>query len=941
MAEEIVIGKLIIDNSDLDRAMLESKRAIVELENEQKKLKKETEGLTTANEEQLKTFVQNEAALKRARQEYSANQKTVLEVTRAQTGLDDALKKNIKTQDDATANTKALTEARRKIDATTLEGAKAIAVINAKIDENNKFLNANNSTLEQTKVNIGNYPTLMGAVSTSFNGATSSVLGFAQKGKAVISELSGTVENFRTTQEASKVASEAYAAAQIAETVATEAATVAEVQRTAIGFQYAAGKATATEVEAANTAATVANAQATAAQATTQQAATVATTAGTAATRALSLAMLAIPLVALLALIVPLISFLTSTQEGMDKVTAVTRPLIAIFESLIGVLQDIGRNISFDGITNGIKDLYNYVKDKVVKQFEGLYDVIVGIATLDFDQAKAGMKTLGDNAKSIVGDIGEVSAKSAKFLAEAIAKGVALDKLEKDLEITRTKNILLLGKATEEVKAQNRIAEDQTKTSKEREEATAKSIVAAKEINRLKNMELDIEIAILKNKQSRNDTSRAEEAELNTLIAKKNENNATLLELETTQTNKINTIRKEAQTKAATAQKAATDLANKEAKNRIDILKAEAAQSNLNAAERIANAQKVFELENDLAKRTSSGSDLQKSLLQNKQELSSQILAITQEQINAELEAQKKAFAENKKITQEQFDAQMMSANDLATAQILLLDKSLLSEKAYADAVLEITKGKNDSILALTAAFDEGEKVRRETQIANEALLSETAFQIRMQDILDRDATEQEIKTALLDEQYARELEQLNKSFEDKTLSEEAYLQKRLLAEKKYSSDTKKNDKILIDQKRASNIKMVNDSIGALENLFGESKALAVASALMNTYEGISAALKAPTLPQRIAGVAFATATGFKAVQNINKTNKGSSSEGVSSTPITTTGTGDFVNDAQTSTIATVTERPVEQNTVVTPPVLVLETLMEVQNQVLVKVNSD
>ena len=106
MAEEIVIGKLIIDNSDLDRAMLESKKAVIELENEQKKLKKETDNLTTANEEQLKTFVANEGALKKARGEYSANQKTVLELTRAQTGLDAALEQNIKTQEQATTNTR-------------------------------------------------------------------------------------------------------------------------------------------------------------------------------------------------------------------------------------------------------------------------------------------------------------------------------------------------------------------------------------------------------------------------------------------------------------------------------------------------------------------------------------------------------------------------------------------------------------------------------------------------------------------------------------------------------------------------------------------------------------------------------------------------------------------------------------------------------------------
>ena len=60
MAEEIIIGKLIVDTSDLNASMADSKKAIIDLENEQKKLKKDTDGLTAANEEQLTSFVNNE-----------------------------------------------------------------------------------------------------------------------------------------------------------------------------------------------------------------------------------------------------------------------------------------------------------------------------------------------------------------------------------------------------------------------------------------------------------------------------------------------------------------------------------------------------------------------------------------------------------------------------------------------------------------------------------------------------------------------------------------------------------------------------------------------------------------------------------------------------------------------------------------------------------------
>lgn len=946
MAEEIVIGRLILDNTDVDRAMAESKKSIIDLENEQKRLKRETDNLSSATADQLKAFISNETALKRARAEYAANQKTVLEITRAQTGLDDALKKVVKTQDDAAENTKALTEARKKIDTTTVEGAKAIAEINKKIDANNKLVKENSSELERQKANVGNYPTLMAGVSGAFAESTKQIVGFAQKGKEGFGEITGALEKYKEAQAASKVATQASAAAQATSIAATQAATVAENERIAVGFRYNAGLATETELTAANTAATTANTAATVANAAATDAAAAATSASTKATKSLSIAMLAIPLVLLLALLSPLIYFLTSTQDGIDKVTAVTRPLVAIFESLIGVLQNIGRNISFDKIGKSLTSLYNYVKDKVIKQFEGLYDVFVGLVTFDTEQAKKGLKTLSDNAKSVVDDIKGAGAQTAKFFEDAIKKGQELDRLEKQLEKTRNANILLLGKANEEVKKENQIAEDVTRSYKEREAATERSIVAGREINRLKNQELDLEIAILRNKQSRNSITREDEKELNELLAKRNENNAALAELETTQVNKLNSIRKEAADKALAMQKERFDREVKEARNLIDILKAQAEQETLTTEQRIENAEKVFKLENDLAKKTLQGSDLRKAQIASRKALSDEILAITQEQIDKELEAQRKAFETIGALTQAQYDAQVQSATDLATAQLLLLDKQLLSEKAYNAAVIAINQEKLATLAASYSAFEEGEKVRQETALANQQALEEVAFQLKLIAIEDQDKVEQELKAELLAAQYERELQQLQDSLNNQTISEELYLAKRLQAEKRYALEVKKNDKALADQKRANNVKMANDAISALEGLLGESKAISIASALINTYEGITAGLKLG-YPAAIPAVAFAALTGFAAVKNILKTDKGTTSvadsgsagAGVSGSAATS-GTGSFMNNAQTTTVATVSDAPTEQNTLVSPPVLVLETLAEVQNNLQIKIES-
>lgn len=59
---EIIIGKLIIDNSDLNRLMVKAKRQ-QSIQKPSKKLK-DTEGLSSANEEQLQSFIDNENELK-------------------------------------------------------------------------------------------------------------------------------------------------------------------------------------------------------------------------------------------------------------------------------------------------------------------------------------------------------------------------------------------------------------------------------------------------------------------------------------------------------------------------------------------------------------------------------------------------------------------------------------------------------------------------------------------------------------------------------------------------------------------------------------------------------------------------------------------------------------------------------------------------------------
>lgn len=896
MAEEIVIGKLIIDNSDLNRALLESRKSIVELENSQKELKKSTDGLTNANEEQLQTFINNETELKKLRSEYAANQKTVLDLKKAQDTLDAALVQNIKTQEQAIQNNKDLIAARKQIDATTVEGAKAIADINAKIDENNKFTNANNSELEKQKVNIGNYPQLLGNLGQAYGSATQQVIGFVQSGRdtiAGLSELSGAVTN------------------SVSNMIGFRNATV----RAAEGNQVlnTSGGAASKAVEAIGGASETAGKGA---------------LAGASGMRALtisSLAFIATPVGAIIAAI--------ALTLGI---------LVAVFKTFQPVVDKVEQVVAALGAA------LNVVKN-----------TIIAVVT--------GAKSLGEAFSSLGSDMGD----AAKRAAELTKAQQDLEDAQKSQEVTTARNRAEINKLNVALKNRTLSEEERLKISdqiiakeqqdfNQRKKLVDEEVRIAREAIAIKAQFTKEEIEQLKRTgdatkelaESRGGNYDEEYEALNKARLK-----AIALEDEVTvnlekQYSRRDKLEQDAQAKRdadLAKQKAAADKAFQEdlkrRRNLIDIFKLEAEQSVRTAAQRVADAKKVFELENDLARRGLSGTEERKKLIENRQALSSEILKITEDQINKEAEAQRKAFEAQSKLTKEQFDTEIQSANDLATAHILLLDKQLLSEKAYADAVEQINKTKNENIAVANAAFEASEAERKKIQVENDKALEEVAFQIRLQDIQDRQATEDEIRLALLAEQYAREQELLQESLKQGEISQDLYNQKKLLSDKKYASDTKKIDKETRDQKRANNIQMANDSIGALTALFGESKALAIAQALINTYEGITAGVKLG-YPAAIPAVAFAAATGFAAVRNILKTNKGSGGAGDSSststaTPVTTSGAGDFVNTGQTSTIATVTQNPVQPETVVTPPVLVVESLIEVMEGRQVKINSD
>lgn len=181
MAEKIIIAQVDIDTQALIKSASETKKQILELAKTQSDLKKSGEDASSG-------FVQNEAQLKSLQGTYREQQATIQQLVTSngtlltsENALDIAMSKEIKTVQEASANNRELVKMRNQVDATTDEGAKTIAVLNQKIDQNTNFIKANGSQMEQQRMNIGNYGSAIKDAVANINPMNGGLQGFLQR----------------------------------------------------------------------------------------------------------------------------------------------------------------------------------------------------------------------------------------------------------------------------------------------------------------------------------------------------------------------------------------------------------------------------------------------------------------------------------------------------------------------------------------------------------------------------------------------------------------------------------------------------------------------------------------------------------------------------------------------------------------------------------------
>jgi len=802
MSEKRKILELDISTDEILKKSAELRKELDKLREKRKELKKQ-------DGDNSKELAKLDAGIKSLSSEYRKNQKALTSLYEGnerflstQDRLNLTLDKEVTSINSARQANKDLLSIRNELNLATEEGRKNRDIINKQIDKNNDFIKENVSELEQQKIGIGGYKDAINeAIEENglFQGQVSEITNIFQSFSPVLNQVKGDFNNIRNEYKAN--------------TSATEDMTTAQRLYLKANNGTVAGL------------------------------------------KLLRLALIGTGIGAIVVLIGSLVAYLASTQEGIDKVNRVLTPMKEIFASLFGVVQDFGKGI-FEAFRNPkqlIKDLGNLLKENVINRFVALRNIINKVLNFDFDGIGDDLLQAATGVEDVTQKVSDFAQETSNFFGEAIERGQQIQRLQEEIEKGQNNLIVNEARIKAEIKEQNKIAEDQTKTLSEREAAAKKSVDLSKELLEEQQNILDKEIEQLKLKQIANDTSREDEKELNELIARRYQFEEQALELQTTQTNKLNIIRQQAESKRQkeiderlAKENEAFDERIKLLNQELELFIAQQGEKNLTEKQQLDFAKEVSDRRQKIEKERYDKGEIsetkyQTRLLEIKKEFSDKVVDISLSIAEREREiSQQKIETE----VQNEIEKNNRLAEVEKEYQAKLLEQGVKSQQEYNTRINEINEENRLKNLELEA---ERRQFEKELQIELENNEFEAKFEREKQ---------------RLERQRLQAVQEAERLGADVTKVNDFYAQEQIKIE---------------EAKFFAKANMALGNAEALANVLGKETALAkavgLAKAGINLGQAISQANTVP-FPANILAIAKATATGVKAIRDITSVKK-------------------------------------------------------------------
>ena len=591
-----------------------------------------------------------------------------------------------------------------------------------------------------------------------------------------------------------------------------------------------------------------------------------------------------------------LIAYFTSTQEGIDKVNKVLTPLKVLFQTLWGVVQNVGKALveAFTHPKQLLLDLGKFMQEQIINRATAIIDAFKGLGNILTGNFKEGFKQVGDAAlqaatgvKDVVGKVKEAGKAVSDTIGEAIKRGQRIEEINQKLSASEADFIEQTAKLKQEFKEQNMIAEDTTKTFAEREEAARKSIEIQKKINKLATDRNDLEQELLNLKFASNDTSDADRAELAKKKAELAEQRTAMVEAVTTQNNKVNTIHKAAADEQAKQRKEASDKAIAWLKQELEWQK-EAIEDYVKTNSAVAKSmQERLNIEEKgmqdrlalLDKEKANGLIKQREYERQKRDIEQDYLKVRNE---LTIEAVQKEAEQYEMLNADKFDTEEALQEAIYQKKVEALEKEKQlkqemhdwdynAEEEHQEKLQELKADYQGKLQGLKAQQEKEDENNRNAQKEAEKAQRDFDFADKLMSLQEQGATELEIEAEQLRQKHEKEREELDESLDNNKISHEMYYNQLNLLIRKQA----KEELDLKKKTEESKLALTQSVLGQIKGMTGEhtalSKAAAIAEATINTYLGVSKAIS-QGMPMGAVTAAITLAAGMANVQKIVST---------------------------------------------------------------------
>lgn len=810
--ERVKIAEIDIGVDKLLSKTGQTKKEIFALQQANKDLKKDTDNLKNATQEQLDAYAQNEVQLKNLRKQYSNSTKVLDAYINIQN-------QDIRTKDQARDANRKLIAIANQLDATNEDQAELLSRVNKEIDQNTEFIKENASEYEKTKINIGNY-------------------------KESIKDALRETGLFGEYQE--------------------------DLNNVMVAFQPVYDNLKQDFREGADL--IKFNSEATKDMTLAQKAWMVINNLTAASLKVLRVALIGTGIGAFVVVLGSLIAYLATTQEGIDKVNKFLAPMKEIFSSLLGVVQDFGKEI-FDALSNPkqlIKDLGNLVKENLLNRFEGFLNIIERIKNFDFDGIGDDIIQTATGVENAAEKVSKLGDRANKFFKEAAARGREIENIQQTLNKSEAEYIRTQAELRKEFEQQKKLSEDVNKTIPEREAAAKRAIEAQEEIRKGTVERLELEAKLLELKQQANDTSDAEKADLARKLAEIDK----ALEEEAAKTteaqNKLNSIRKEGAAKQAEYAREAFEEELKRNELAIKTYEAKQGYAEKTAEQELTLAREVYEKQLEIEKKKlEAGKITQEELnlfiLENQNELARKQAEIAVANAERELEIFKQShqskLESNQFLNEQLFEQEQERLNRIAEKerefQQERLDQGIIDQQEYNDAIAQVNQEN----------YERQEDLRLERE---EAKKEKQAFELALQRELDMERFENQFELEREREQQRYEAE----------LAEAERLGASLDAIHQKHANVRKE---INEAEEQAKLESTKNTFGEAAELLGErtamGKAAGIAEATISTYQGVSRVWESPSIlpepfatAQKVVSTGVVLGSGLKAVKKIAST---------------------------------------------------------------------